>query len=337
MRRGGTAADALRESVRLAQIVERLGYRRYWVAEHHNSGGFAGTAPEILIGQIAANTSAIRVGSGGVMLSHYSALKVAEAFRVLSSFYPGRIDLGVGRAPGSDPLTAVALAHPRRPTDPRTFPRQVVDLLAFLAGELEEGHPFAQVHSQPGPPPEDVPEVWLLGSSDYSAQLAGMLGLPFAFADFFGMAGDLGPMVTDLYRGEFQASRYLSAPKVCVGVQVMCAETEERARYIASSRNLSKLNSLRGVRRELLPPEEASAYRFSPSERELLEANTLGYVEGDPQQVREGLLAVAQRYGTTDLAFVTNCYSFEDRVRSYQLAAQVMGIRPEGQRRQIQL
>src|SRR5262249_8016384 len=151
--------------------AERLGFQRFWVSEHHNSGGFAGTAPEILVGQIAAATSRIRVGSGGVMLSHYSALKVAETFRVLAAFYPGRLDLGIGRAPGSDRLTAVALAHPRPLADVREFPDQVIDLLAFLTDEMDPAHPFGRINAQPGGPAGGTPEVWLLGSSDYSARL----------------------------------------------------------------------------------------------------------------------------------------------------------------------
>src|SRR5579885_1841155 len=212
MRHGGTASQALRETVELARAVEGLGYKRYWVAEHHNTGSFAGTAPEILIGQIAAATSTIRVGSGGVMLSHYSALKVAETFRVLSAFYPGRIDLGIGRAPGSDQRTAVALADPKPIADINQFPRQVADLVGFLTQRLPEDHPFAGISAQPGPAPANVPEIWLLGSSDYSAQLAAAMGLPFAFADFFGNAGDYGPRVAALYRDRFRPSDCLSEP-----------------------------------------------------------------------------------------------------------------------------
>lgn len=326
VRMGGTAADALRESVELARVAERLGYHRYWVSEHHNSGGFAGTTPEILIGQIAAHTHTIRVGSGGVMLPHYSAFKVAETFRVLSSFYPGRIDLGIGRAPGSDQLTAIALAYPRQPIDPRHFPRQVVDLIGHLTDSLEEQHPFAQIRHQPGPPSDVMPEIWLLGSSDYSAQLAGMLGLPFAFADFFGHTSSYGPAVADIYRQRFQPSTWLDKPRLNVTVHVICAETEERAHFVASSRNLSKLKSTLGVRGEFLPPEEASAYRPSPYEREVLESFTTSYVDGTPQQVKQGLLEVAERYGTDDLNIVTNCYAFADRMRSYELVAQAFGL-----------
>jgi luciferase family oxidoreductase group 1 len=324
----GTAEQALRETVELAKAAERLGYARFWVSEHHNSAGFAGAAPEILIGQIGANTSRIRIGSGGVMLTHYSALKVAEQFRILNAFYPGRIDLGIGRAPGSDGLTAAALAYPRQPMDVQHFPRQVVDLVNYLNGIQEEGHPFAAIRPQPGPPPQDTPEVWLLGSSDYSAQVAAVLGMPFAFADFFGSTGDVGPQVSALYRREFQPSDYLTQPKVNVTVQLICAETEERARFIGSSRNLSKLGAVTGRRSGLLPPDQASAYHLSELERAHIERFTIGYLDGDPHQVRENLLETAGRYGTNDVSIVTNAYHFADRLRSYELVAEAMHLIP---------
>ncbi|MGH2365508.1 MAG: LLM class flavin-dependent oxidoreductase [Chloroflexota bacterium] len=322
VRRGGTAADALRETVALAQRAEALGYERFWVAEHHNSAGFAGTTPEVLIGQIAAATSTIRVGSGGVMLSHYSALKVAETFRVLNAFYPGRVDLGIGRAPGSDQRTMLALAHPREPTDVRQFPNQVLDLLRYLSDAVEEPHPFARVHTQPGPPPDRLPELWLLGSSDYSAELAAALGLPFAFADFFGNTRDIGPNVAARYRSGFQPSDFLTQPRLTAAVQCICAETEERAHYVGSSRNLSKLNAARGIRSPLAPPDEATAYVPNVYEQEGIADFSRGYIDGNPAQVRDRLLDIAQRYGTDDLTIVTNCYAFEDRVRSYELIAQ---------------
>jgi luciferase family oxidoreductase group 1 len=328
IRRDGTAAEALRETVALAQAAEKLGYARYWVSEHHNSAGFAGTAPEVLIGQIAANTEHIRVGSGGVMLTHYSALKVAEQFRILTAFYPGRIDLGIGRAPGSDQLTAAALAYPKQPMDVQHFPRQVVDLINYLSGIQEEGHPFAAIKPQPGPLLPDKPEVWLLGSSDYSARVAAVLGLPFAFADFFGTTHDIGPRVAQLYRGEFQPSAYLQEPKLNVTVQLVCAETAEQARFVGSSRNLSKLGSVTGRRTGLLPPEEASRYEPSERERDYLQGFVAGYLDGDPRQVRENLLRAAESYGTTDVSIVTNAYRFEDRLHSYELVAEVMGLLP---------
>lgn len=329
VREGGTAAQALHETIELARAAEGLGYQRYWVAEHHSTAMFAGTAPEVLIGQIAANTSSIRVGSGGVMLSHYSALKVAEAFRVLSAFYPGRIDLGIGRAPGSDQRTALALVDPRPLADVNQFPRQVADLLGFLANELPEDHPFAEVAAQPGPLPPGLPEVWLLGSSDFSARLAALLGLPFAFADFFGNAGDLGPRVAELYRQQFRPSESLQAPRLSAAVHVICAETEERARFVASSTKLRVAQMRSGAHPSgLLPPEEASQYTSHAATSHLIQAFTRHYVEGNPEMVREQLLAAAGRYGTDDLIIATNCYAFADRVHSYELVARVMGLMP---------
>ena len=328
MRKGGTAADALRETVALAQAAEGFGYRRYWVAEHHRSGSFTGTSPEILVGQIAASTNTIRVGSGGVMLTHYSALKVAEQFRVLNSFHPGRIDLGIGRAPGTDQLTAAALSYPRPQVDSQHFPRQVKDLLGFLTGKLEPGHPFAGIKAQPGENSrEQAPEVWLLGSSDCSARLAALLGLPFSFAEFF---GDLphGPVVADLYRSEFKPSEYLAEPRFNVAVQALCAPTEEEAAFLGSSRNLNKAGTVMGLNQGLLPPEEAAAYPLTEEARKFMEGFRSGYIDGDPGQVREGILQVAERYQTKDISIVTNAHAHETRVRSYGLIAEAFGITP---------
>jgi len=328
MRRGGTPSEALAETVKLAQEVEELGYQRYWVAEHHSSPSFAGTSPEVLIGQIAAHTRSIRVGSGGVMLSHYSALKVAEQFRILDSFFPGRIDLGVGRAPGSDQLTAAALAYPRRQAEIQHFPQQVLDLLGFINGEIDESHPFAKIHVQPGPKPDSAPEVWLLGSSTYSAQLAAQLGLPFSFADFFGNTGDFGPTVVEIYRSEFKTSRFLSEPKVNVTVQVICAPTEEEAVLLGASRNLNRVAWFMGMEHGLLPPEEAAAYPLTEEAKQYVESYSRGYRDSTPEQVRDWMVEAADRYQTRDVGVVTNCYSFEARVRSYRLLAEAFGISP---------
>lgn len=326
MRKGGTTTDALRETVALAQATERLGYHRYWVAEHHSSGSFTGTSPEILIGQIAANTQTIRVGSGGVMLSHYSALKVAEQFLVLGAFYPSRIDLGIGRAPGSDQLTATALAYPRPQMEGHHFPQQMKDLLGFLTGELESGHPFTGIRAQPGEHDcQSTPEVWLLGSSDYSARLAALLGLPFSFAEFF---GDLpyGPRVADLYRREFRPSTLLSEPKFNVAVQALCAPTEQEGLFLGSSRNLNKAGTLMGLNQGLLSPEEATVYPLTDEARLFMEGFRKGYIDGNPRQVHQGILAVADRYATRDISIVTNAYAHETRVRSYTLIADAFGI-----------
>ena len=327
IRKGGKPSDALKETVELARQAEGFGYSRYWVAEHHNSSSFTGTSPEVLIGQIAARTGRIRVGSGGVMLSHYSALKVAEQFRILDAFYPGRIDLGIGRAPGSDRLTAAALSHPRPPVDVgREFPQMVGDLLGFLHGNMSEEHPLHDIKAQPGDAPETVPEVWLLGSSDYSAQLAAHLGLPFSFADFFGNTSEYGPRMAEIYRQMFQPSEFLSEPKVNVGLQVICAPTEEEARFIGASRSLNKVISALGLTTGgMLSPEEAIDWPLDDRAKAYMAQSTQSYIEGDPQQAREGILAAAERYQTADIGVVTNCYYFEHRVRSYRLVAEAMG------------
>ena len=325
VRQGGTAADALRETVALAVATEKLGYRRFWVAEHHNLPGFAGTTPEIMIGQIAAHTSTLRVGSGGVMLSHYSALKVAETFRVLESLYPGRIDLGIGRAPGSDPRTAAALAYPGGVRDIRDFPEQVDDVIAYLADALDPAHPFAGVHA--GPTPATMPEVWLLGSGLDSAYLAAERGLPFSYAHFFGIGVEHGPAIVESYRSHFRPSAFLSEPKVNIAVQVLCAESEEEARRLAASRNLVRLRIVLGRRGGVPSVEEALAYPYTPQERAFIAQHNRTTADGDPQQVKAKLEAIAAQYQTTDLSIVTICYDFAARVRSYELVAEACGIR----------
>ena len=256
------------------------------------------------------------------MLSHYSALKVAETFGILNSFFPERIELGIGRAPGSDQLTAAALAHPRLMMDIQHFPQQIVDVIGFLSGTLPREHPFANIQSQPGPPPESIPGIWLLGSSDYSARLAAILGLPFSFAEFFGTTAEHGPMVADLYRKHFRPSGYLQEPKLNVAVQVICAASKDKAEFIASSRNITRVNSLRGIYEPFLPPEEAVQIDLTHIERAHLEHVSKHAIQGDPVEVKEKIVEAGIKYGTTDISIVTNCYYFEDRVRSYELVSE---------------
>ena len=322
LRKGDSASQALDETVRLAQAVERYGYVRYWVAEHHNTTAFSGNAPEILIAKIAVHTTSIRVGSGGVMLPHYSAFKVAEQFRVLNALYPSRIELGIGRAPGSDRLTAAALAFPSPPIDVKLFPQMVTDLLGFLHGRVEVGHPFREIRVQAGFQPDSVPDVWVLGSSDFSARLAAQQGLPFAFADFFGHTGGHGPLVAELYRDQFQPSDYLSEPRMNVTVQALCADTEEEARFLASSRDLNKVAQALKLKGGLLSPEEASQFQIPSAARQYIETLRPSYIDGDPVQVREKILERAERYGTNEVSVVTTCYSYGARERSYQLIAE---------------
>ena len=326
VREGDTAGDALRDTIELAAAVEKLGYERYWLAEHHSIPNFAGTSPEILIGHVAARTKTIRVGSGGVMLSHYSAFKVAENFRMLEALYPGRIDVGIGRAPGSDQMTAAALSYPKHPSDIRQFPQQVVDLIGHLSGELDESHIFSGI--QAGPVPTGMPNVWLLGSRYESAYMAAHLGLPFAYAHFFGIGVEEGPTIVEGYRKNFHPSKYLSEPKVNIGVQVLCADTEEEALRLASSRNLARLKSVTGRANGIPPVEDALAYQYAANEWAYTEQYRRLCVDGTPEQVKDRLDGLAELYQTNDLSIVTICHGFAERVRSYELVAEVCGIIP---------
>ena len=327
MREGSSAGVALRETIQLARATEAMGYERYWVAEHHNLPNFAGTAPEVLVGQIAANTRRIRVGSGGVMLSHYSSLKVAETFRMLDAFYPGRIDLGIGRAPGSDQITAAALAYPSTPKDIRHFPQQVRDVVNYLNDSQPDDHPFNAVAASPDEP-DTAPQVWLLGSRYESAFMAAKMGLPFAYAHFFGMGADDGPQIVESYRQNFEASEHLEQPLVNVGVQVLCADTEEEARRIGSSRNLGRLRSVTGQAKGIPSPELAASYKYLANEWQFIQQYLRNCVDGDPEEVKAGLERVSEQYQTADLSVVTICYHYADRVRSYELVAQACGLEP---------
>ncbi|MGH7966529.1 MAG: LLM class flavin-dependent oxidoreductase [Candidatus Binatia bacterium] len=324
IRQGGTAAEALRETIALAVAVEKLGYTRFWVAEHHNLSGFAGACPEIMVGQIAARTHSIRVGSGGVMLSHYSALKVAETFCMLESLYPGRIDLGIGRAPGSDQRTAAALAYPGPARDVRYFPEQVDHVVSYLADDFAPDHLFAGVHASPTP--GTLPEIWLLGSGYDSAILAAERGLPFSYAYFFGINVEHGPAIVEHYRRRFRPSASLSEPKVNIALHVLCAETEQEAKRLATSRNLLRLRIITGRGGGVPTIEEALAYPYSPQERAHLDYAAQTAIDGDPQQVKERLAALAASFQTDDLSLVTICYDFAARVRSYALVAEACGI-----------
>src|SRR6202040_1751903 len=226
---GSSPSDALQNSVRLAITAERLGYRRHWVAEHHNMPGIASSAPAVLIAHLAAATSTIRVGSGGVMLPNHAPLVVAEQFGMLEALHPGRIDLGIGRAPGTDQFTAAALRRAPEALSADDFPDQLMDLLGYFTGRWPEGHPFAQITAVPGRGYQ--PAMWLLGSSGYSAQVAGLLGLPFAFAHHFSPANTLPALA--LYREHFRPSEALDRPYAMVAAAVVCADTDDRARWPA--------------------------------------------------------------------------------------------------------
>jgi luciferase family oxidoreductase group 1 len=315
----GRSADAsIRESMALARHCEALGYARYWCAEHHNSASQAGTAPEILIAAIAATTNRIRVGSAGVMLPHYSSLKVAEQFRVLEAIAPGRIDLGLGRAPGSDGRTAFAL-NPLAETAAEHFPAQVRDLLAWLAGEkLVEGHPFRDVMAQPKSP--SIPEVWMLGSSDYGAQVAAYFGLPFCFAHFI-TDGRGTAQAMALYRENYRPSPHYPAPCGAICVWAVAAETEGEAARLFTSREMWRLGRDRGVFDALPSPEEAAAYTYSPAELERIARLRSRAIYGTPQTVGAKLRQLAEELEISEVAILTTVHDPEARRKSYSLLA----------------
>jgi luciferase family oxidoreductase group 1 len=325
VRSGGTPADTFAETVRLAQAAERLGYRRYWLAEHHGSEDFAGSAPEIMITRVAAATSKIRVGSGGVMLSHYSPFKVAETFRVLETLYPGRIDLGIGRAPGADHLTSVALAY-GSPIGVEYFPTKIADLTAFLTGGKPATEALAPVHVNPRG--ETAPEVWLLGSSDESARYAAHFGLSFSFAQFISPLG--GEAVLDAYRRDFRPSPLLPAPRTSIGVFVICADTEAEARRLGRSRDLWRLRIDRGERKPYPSVEEAEAYPYAPQELAHIERNRRRSFFGAPEQIKAQLGELAAQFGVEELVILTITHDPAARLRSYELLAQAFALTPRG-------
>jgi luciferase family oxidoreductase group 1 len=318
----GRSPDAsIRESIALAQHAEALGYDRYWCAEHHNSDSQAGTAPEILIAAIAATTHRIRVGSAGVMLPHYSALKVAEQFRVLDAIAPGRIDLGLGRAPGSDGMTAYAL-NPRAETAADQFPANVRDLLAWLSGEkLMEGHPFRDIRAQPAGP--TTPEVWILGSSDYGAQVAAYFGLPFCFAHFISDGQGVGQALS-VYRDGYRPSAAHPTPHAAVCVWAMAAETQEAAAYHFRSREIWRLNRDRGLFTALQSPEEAAARTLADGEEQRLERLRARSFYGTAAAVGGRLFALAKEHDVEEIAILTTLHDKEARRRSYALLAEQM-------------
>ena len=323
----GRSPDAsIRESLALARHCEALGYARYWCAEHHNSESQAGTAPEILISAIAATTSRIRVGSAGVMLPHYSSLKVAEQFRLLEAIAPGRIDLGLGRAPGSDGRTAFAL-NPLAETAADHFPGQVRDLLAWLAGEkLVEGHPFRDIIAQPGGP--TVPEMWILGSSDYGPQVAAYFGLPFCFAHFI-TDGRGVEQAMALYREGYRPSARHPAAHAALCVWAMAADTEAEAARLFTSREMWRLGRDRGIYTALPSPEEAAAHPYSDAERLRIERMRARALYGTPGVVGERLRALAAEHGVNEIAVLTTLHDPEARRRSYTLLAEEFGLQAQ--------
>ncbi|MFT6559755.1 LLM class flavin-dependent oxidoreductase [Sneathiella sp.] len=317
VRAGFTAKEALAETVELAKLTDRLGYHRYWVAEHHNSTGLTGSAPEILIAHLAAQTKRMRIGSGGVMLSHYSPYKIAEIFNMLESLHPGRIDLGIGRAPGSDQITAHALSYGNQPRGPREYPTQVHDLMAFLQDNVDKEHPLQSVHATPIP--AAPPELWMLGSSDQSAQLAAHFGTPFSFAHF--ITDENGPQILSLYRRQFSASALYSEPDANIGIFVICADTEEEAIKLASSRDLWRTRLDTGNIGPVPSVEEALSYQYSEAEETRRRYHARRHIVGTPEQVKERLSSLLAAYQVNEAVIVTITHDVKARRRSYELLA----------------
>ena len=317
---GSTGAQALERTLELASLADRLGYHRFWVAEHHGSPTLAGAAPEAMIGPIAATTAGIRVGSGGVMLHHYSPRKVAETFSVLGGLFGGRIDLGLGRGADADAVTTHALQRDRRVPDPQDYPEQLAELLAYLDGRSPPDERFTSLAALPGLPGR--PEPWLLGSSLESAVWAGQLGLPYAFGDFINPAG---AEIVHLYRESFVGSEQRPSPRVAVSVAAICADTDEQAQRLAASARLCARMAHRGTPIPVPPVERALRQVEKGDETATLPARRM--VLGSPATVRAGLEAVAGEYGAGEVIVVTVTHSHEARKGSYELIAEAFGLR----------
>jgi luciferase family oxidoreductase group 1 len=318
---GHSPAQAIAETVALAEAAERLGYSRYWLAEHHAIAALADPCPEILLTRVAAATRAIRVGTGGVLLPYYSPLKVAEIFRMLEALFPGRIDLGIGRAPGGDQLTAQALSRGHY-TFAEDFPQQVRDLTGFLDGSLPPAHPFARVKAMPAG--ETIPQLWLLGSSDYSGGLAALLGLRFAFAHFITAQG--GDAVMHAYKSEFLPSAREDAPHTLLCVFAICAETGAEAERLAASIDLRRLHMALNVDAPVPTYAEAAARKYDERELAYIRSQRARVVLGDPVAVRARLLALAEQYSADELMILTITGDYASRRRSYELIAEAFGL-----------
>ena len=321
---GSTARRALQQTVELAQAAERLGYKRFWVSEHHDATTLAGSTPEVLIAHLAAKTEHIRIGSGGVMLPHYSAYKVAENFRMLEALYPGRIDLGIGRAPGGMPIATMALNEGKR-RDIDRYPEQVEDLIAYVSDTVPDNHRF---HGLTATPVVDtIPEIWLLGSSNGSAAIAAQKGTAYSFAHFIN--GEGGEQAMAAYRRHFQPSVLYEKPQTSVAIFVVCAPTDEEADRLASSLDLSLLFTANGQKSDGTPTiEMAESYPYSPYELAFIRENRKRMIVGSPETVKQRIEALAAAYGTEEVVAVTITHSFSHRLRSYELLADAFQLQP---------
>ena len=318
---GGTPAQAVQATLALARRTEDLGYHRYWLAEHHAIAALADPCPEVLLARLGAETKRMRVGTGGVLLPYYSAFKVAEVFRMVEALYPGRVDLGIGRAPGGDQRTAHAVGGGQFPSAD-DFPQRVWELVGHLDGTLPDDHPHKRVRVQPGG--DTAPQVWLLGSSDYSGLLAAELGLRFAFAHFINAKG--GDAVTRAYRERFQPSAREQGPAAIVCMFAICAESDAEAERLAASIDLRRLHMALNMDTPVPTLEEAERHAYTEEERRYVMSQRERAVIGGPEKCRREITALAERYTADEVMLLTITGDYATRLRSYELLAEAFGL-----------
>ena len=320
--RGGTSVAALRNAAELAQAVDRFGYTRLWYAEHHNMPGIASTTPEILIAHVGSMTTRIRLGAGGVMLPNHSPLKVAESYKLLEAIHPGRIDLGIGRAPGTDGLTALALRRSRAALTADDFLEQLSELIAWGSGEFPPDHPFRAVSAIPDDRP--LPPLYILGSSDYGAKLAARMGVAFAFAGHF--SPDPPEPAMRAYRTEFSMNGVLDKPHAILALSVYCADTEAAAQRMASSALLSFVQLRTGHPGRMPSPDEAMSHVFTPEEHAIVASYKKLQIVGTPEQVRARIEDLTARTEADEVMIATHAWDLAARVRSYELVAEAFDL-----------
>jgi luciferase family oxidoreductase group 1 len=324
---GKTAHEAVQATLDLACNADRWGYTRYWLAEHHSSGTLADASPEILLAAMTARTKNIRIGTGGVMLSHYSPFKVAEVFRMLEALAPGRVDMGIGRAPGSDQTASYALQAGPNTFPIEKYPQQVYDLMRYLSETFPADHPFSRLRAMPAAPNWAVP--WLLSSSLGSAGIAARLGLPLSFAHFISQGG--GPECVKWYRDNFEASEWFDKPRVNIGISAITADTAERAHDLATCRHVMRLMRNKGQEMKGVPSvDEIKAMDFDEADEGFIEQQRSKSIEGDPETVKAKIESLAEQYETDDVIVLTITHDYAERQRSYELLAGAFGLRGEG-------
>lgn len=321
VRRGGTAVQALKETVQLAKLTDRLGYTRYWVSEHHNTTSLAGSTPEVLIAHLAGETQHLRVGSGGVMLPNHSALKVAENFRMLEALFPGRIDLGIGRAPGTDRITS-AILNPSNRFKEEDLLQQLIDLQDYLHDTHSPGASHQNVRAIPIA--DTAPDLWMLTSSGESGVIAAHFGMGVSFAHFINPIG--GAQMIRAYKARFTPSEQLKEPQASVGIFVFCSEDEEKVKQTQAVMDWQLVNIGKGISNGFPSYEDIRHTHYSESEQQMIEFNRQRMVVGTPAVVKQKLTALAESYGVDELVIATITYDFTDRLKSYELLAEVFEL-----------